>query len=215
MKISKETNEKISKLYKDSRKSIIKIAKECGVSEHYVRIFARKNNLKRSYADYSQDTLDRAVNSYIAGERVKDILEATGIAIGTLYKELDKRQIERRLEVSFRNRINPFKKVDKEKVYELYQKNMSISEIAKELEFCIKTIEKIISTGLKAEEIQISDKYLKVKQENEICIKLAPIIVMQQKNSKISIRDVAKAFGVKEQKLYCRVAEAKKEMTDK
>lgn len=212
MKKSQETLEKVLMLYMTSKKSKIQIAKECNVSDSYVGKVLNAFHLKKLCTDYPQDTLDSAVNLYIDGERIDDILEATGITRAILYRELDERQIERRLEKSFKNQP---KKVCEELVYEMYQKNMSISQIAKELEVSVNTINRIITEGLESEEMQISDKDLEDKLQNEICIKLAPVIVMQQKNCEISIRDVAKAFGVKERKLYYRVAEAKKEMTDK
>lgn len=207
--IAQETEKRVLDLYQNSKLSAIQIAKECRISACTVYRLARVHNIKRYMedGDYTPENIDASVKLYEQGERVRDILEQTGVSYARFYQEIRDRGIQKR-KIEHSKHIP--EKIDRQKVYELYQKNNSIDEIAKKLEHSISKINEIIAEGLKNGEIKLSDAYLKKKQENETCDRLAKIIGSQE-NPEFTVIKASHMYKVNKQKLYYRVRKFRKE----
>lgn len=87
----------------------------------------------------------------------------------------------------------------KDEIFELYQKNMSYSEIAKKLYINVDLVRKNISKALKNKEIDISEKY---KLEDEIKDPITMLaFILNQCPWKINTSKVAAVFKVNRSKL--------------
>ena len=211
-RIKEEVKEQALQLYQETNLSMVEISKTCGnISIDSIRRIIKKSGIPlRSNYYYTKKDLDDAVQLYVEGIRLVDILETANVPKVRLYRELEARGIPRRRRVL--GRITP-PQVDREKVYWEYQNNFSYREISEKLNISEVTVRNIVSEALEEGELELSDWELHKASDKELCSKVAELVVQSGKSVKLT--SVSKGFGIAYRHLCYAVHKQKKQIQNR